>query len=1128
MTDQEPSERKSIITRLIEFSAGNRLLVIGLVAAAVGYAVYAMKNIRLDAIPDLSDTQVIVYTKWDRSPDILEDQVTYPIITALLGAPKVKAIRGFSDFGFSYVYVIFQDGTDIYWARSRVLEYLQKLSGNLPSGVTPQLGPDATGVGWVFQYALVDSSGKHSLADLRSYQDWNLRYALQSVPGVAEVAGIGGFQRQYQVTIDPAQLQSYGLSVVEVADAIRKSNNEVGGRLIEWSGREYMVRGRGYVKDTAALGDVVVKTGKSGTPVLLGDVATIQTGPQMRRGVSDLNGNGDTVGGVVVMRHGENALNVIKRVKAKLEEMKQSMPEGVEAVITYDRSDLIQKAINNLREELLVEMLIVSLVILLFLWHLPSALVPIITIPVSVILCFIPMYVLGLSSNIMSLAGIAISIGVLVDGAIVEVENAYKKLEQWQEGGRKGDFHKVRLQALLEVGPSVFFSLLVIAVAFLPVFTLVDQEGRLFKPLAYTKTLAIGLAALLAVTLDPAVRMLFVRMDPFSFRPRWLAGLFTSLCVGTYHKEEKHPISRVLFWLYEKPCRLVLRWPKTVIFLALALVASTVPIYLKLGSEFMPPLNEGTILYMPTTLPGISVTEAQRLMETQDRIIRSFPEVVSVFGKAGRIDSSTDPAPFSMMETTIVLKPSDEWRAKPRVFSAWPKPLRAVLGHLWPEHISWEELTDEMDKTLQIPGNVNAWTMPIKGRIDMLTTGVRTPIGIKIFGANLDEIQRIGEQIETTLRAVPGTRSVFAERASGGYFVDITPDRKALARYGLTVDDLQGVITTAIGGENITATVEGRERYSINLRYPRDLRANLDQLQRVLVTARNVGGGSDVMQIPMSELAEISLVNGPAMIRDENGMLAGYVYVDISGRDIGGYVAEAKQAVDKQVKRPTGYTLTWSGQYENMMRVRERLKVVIPVTILLIFLLLYMNTQSAFKALVVMLAVPFSVVGAVWLMYLLGYNISIAAWVGMIALMGLDAETGVFMLLFLDLSYAEAKAKGLLRNLADLKEAIIHGAVKRVRPKMMTVAAASMGLMPIMWSAGTGADLMKRVAAPMVGGLFTSFLMELLVYPAIFLLWRSRQLKSEPIPVMSDGAEQKDEPLADAPSPTEEPAGASA
>lgn len=1116
MTDLEQTERKTIITRLIEFSAGNRLLVIGLVVAAVGYAVYAMKNIRLDAIPDLSDTQVIVYTKWDRSPDILEDQVTYPIITALLGAPKVKAIRGFSDFGFSYVYVIFQDGTDIYWARSRVLEYLQKLSGNLPAGVTPQLGPDATGVGWVFQYALVDKSGKHSLADLRSYQDWYLRYSLQSVPGVAEVAGIGGFQKQYQVTIDPAQLQSYGLSVMDVADAIRKSNNEVGGRLIEWSGREYMVRGRGYVKDTAALGDVVVKTGKAGTPVLLGDVATIQTGPQMRRGVSDLNGNGDTVGGVVVMRHGENALNVIKRVKAKLEELKPSMPEGVEAVITYDRSDLIQKAINNLREELLIEMLIVSLVILLFLWHIPSAIVPIITIPVSVILCFIPMYMLGLSSNIMSLAGIAISIGVLVDGAIVEVENAYKKLELWQEGGRQGDFHKVRLQALMEVGPSVFFSLLVIAVAFLPVFTLVDQEGRLFKPLAYTKTLAIGLAALLAVTLDPAVRMLFVRMDPFSFRPRWLARIVSSVFVGTYHKEEKHPVSRILFWLYEKPCRLVLRFPKTVIFLAIAIVVSTIPVYLKLGSEFMPPLNEGTILYMPTTMPGISVTEAQRLMETQDRIIRSFPEVVSVFGKAGRIDSSTDPAPFSMMETTVVLKPSDEWRLKSRFFSSWPKPLRVILGHIWPEHISWEELTDEMDKALQIPGNVNAWTMPIKGRIDMLSTGVRTPIGIKIFGSSLDEIQRIGEQIETTLRAVPGTRSVFAERASGGYFVDITPDRKALARYGLTIDDLQGVIMTAIGGENITTTIEGRERYSINLRYPRDLRADLDQLQRVLVTARNMAGGSDaasssvmkggaagngsgVIQIPMSELAEISLVNGPAMIRDENGMLAGYVYVDITGRDIGGYVEEAKQAVDKHVKRPTGYSLTWSGQYENMMRVRERLKVVIPVTILLIFLLLYMNTQSAFKSLVVMLAVPFSVVGAVWLMYLLGYNISIAAWVGMIALMGLDAETGVFMLLFLDLSFEDAKRKGLLRNLADLKEAVIHGAVKRIRPKMMTVAAASMGLMPIMWSVGAGADLMKRVAAPMVGGLFTSFLMELLVYPAIYLLWRSRQLKPEPV-----------------------------
>ena len=662
----------------------------------------------------------------------------------------------------------------------------------------------------------------------------------------------------------------------------------------------------------------------------------------------------------------------------------------------------------------------------------------------------------------------------------------------------------MRLEALLEVGPSVFFSLLVIAVAFLPVFTLVDQEGRLFKPLAYTKTLAIALAALLAVTLDPAVRMLFTRMEPFRFRPRWLAGLCTSVLVGKYYREELHPVSRILFWLYERPCRWVLRHPKTVIALALALVATTVPVYVRLGSEFMPPLNEGTILYMPTTLPGLSVTEAQRLMETQDRILRTFPEVVSVWGKAGRIDSSTDPAPFSMMETTVVLKPPAEWRAKPRFFSTWPQPFRVLLGHLWPEHLSRDELVGEMDRALQIPGSVNAWTMPIKGRIDMLSTGVRTPIGIKIFGASLDEIQRVGERIESILRTVPGTRSVFAERASGGFFVDITPDRQALARYGLTVDDVQGVIMSAIGGENITTTLEGRERYSINLRYPRDLRADLDQLRRVLVPARRAGAGGmgagaaassgGVVQVPLGELAGLTLVNGPAMIRDENGMLAGYVYVDIAGRDVGGYVADAKRAVQAQVKLPTGYSLTWSGQYENMLRVRERLKVIIPITVLLIFLLLYLNTQSAFKALVVMLAVPFSVVGAVWLMYLLGYNISIAAWVGMIALMGLDAETGVFMLLFLDLSHDAARRDGKLNTVTELHEAIIHGAVKRVRPKLMTVMAASMGLMPILWSAGTGADMMKRVAAPMVGGLFTSFVLELLVYPAIYLLWKQRSL----------------------------------
>ncbi len=1043
------------------------MLVIMLMAAAVAGAVYAMKNIRLDAIPDLSDTQVIVFTKWDRSPDIVEDQVTYPIISALLGAPKVKAIRGFSDFGFSYVYVIFQDGTDIYWARSRVLEYLQKISGTLPAGTNPELGPDATGVGWVFQYALVDKSGKHSLADLRSYQDWNLRYALQSVPGVSEVAGLGGFQKQYQVTVDPVKLQAYGLGMMEIADAIKRSNNEIGARLIEWSGREFMVRARGYITKTDDLGEVVVKASKTGTPVLLRDVADVALGPQLRRGVADLDGDGDVVGGIVVMRHGENALNVIEAIKAKLVELKPSLPEGVEVKTTYDRSELIQESIHGLKHDLLLEMIIVSVVILFFLWHIPSALVPILTIPISVALAFIPMYFMGISSNIMSLTGIAISIGVLVDGAIVEVENAYKKLERWREKGGSGDFHAVRLEALMEVGPSVFFSLLVIAVAFLPVFTLVEQEGRLFKPLAYTKTLAMALAALLAVTLDPAVRMLFTRMEPFKFRFRPLAWLFNAVAVGKYYPEEKHPVSRVLFWLYEGPCRLVLRWPKTVIAVAVLVVATTVPVYLKLGSEFMPPLNEGTILYMPTTMPGLSVTEAARLLQLQDRMLKTFPEVESVHGKAGRADTATDPAPFSMMETVVQLKPKSQWRPG----------------------MTWEKLIAEMDAAIQIPGNVNSWTMPIRGRIDMLTTGVRTPVGIKILGANLDEIQRLGEQVEKILRNITGTRSVFAERAAGGFFVDIEPKREALARHGLTIDDVHGVLMSALGGETITTTIEGRERYTINLRYPRDLRGELDQLERVLV--KTMMG----RQVPLVELADIKLANGPAMIRDENGMLAGYVYVDITGRDIGGYVEEAKRAVEAQLKRPTGYHLVWSGQYENMLRVRERLKVVLPLTIALIFLLLYANTKSAFKTLVVMLAVPFSLVGAVWLLWWLGYNISIAVWVGMIALMGLDAETGVFMLLFLDLSYDEAKRTGKLRNLADLHEAIIHGAVKRIRPKLMTVAAAAMGLMPIMWSIGTGSDVMKRIAAPMIGGLFTSFAMELLVYPAIYLLWRRRELK---------------------------------
>ncbi len=1076
-----------MIKRLIQFSAHNRGIVIGIITVVVLYAVYAIRHIQLDAIPDLSDTQVIVYSKWDRSPDIIEDQVTYPIISALLGAPSVKAIRGYSDFGFSYVYVIFTDKTDIYWARSRVVEYLSKIQGSLPQGVKMEIGPDATGVGWVFQYVLLDKDGKHDISRLRSFQDWDLKYAIQSVPGVAEVASVGGFEKQYQVIVNPARLQTYRLSLLDVAEAIKRNNNETGGRLIEWSGKEFMVRSRGYIRSVEDLKKIMVKESQ-GSPVFLEDVSTVTLGPQLRRGLADFNGLGDVVGGIVVIRHKENALSVIDRVKQKIEDIRPSLPEGVDIVTVYDRSRLIMESIENLRDELIMEMIIVSLVILLFLWHFPSAIVPIITIPISVTIAFIPMYLAGISSNIMSLAGIAISIGVLVDGAIVEVENAYKKIELWIENGRQGDFHQVRLQALMEVGPSVFFSLLVIAVSFLPVFTLVDQEGRLFTPLAWTKTLAISIASLLAVTLDPAVRMLFTRVSPFTFRPGFISGIVNTITVGTYYTEERHPISRLLFMCYEKPCRWVLRHPKGVIAAAIVVVMISVPVYFRLGSEFMPPLNEGTILYMPTTLPGISVTEAGNLLVMQDRILKGFPEVETVFGKAGRADTSTDPAPFSMMETTVQLKPKEQWRAKDQWYSSWaPDGLKAILRHVWPDRISYEELIGLMDKELQIPGNTNAWTMPIKGRIDMLSTGVRTPIGIKVLGSDLNQIEKIGQHIETLLKDVQGTRSIFAERVGGGYYVDFVPKREALARFGLGIDDLQMTISSAVGGETVSTTIEGRHRYSINLRYPRELRSDIDDLERVLVTTK------DGVQVPIKELADITINYGPAMIRDENGRLAGYVYVDIKDRDVGSYVKEAKGLVSTSVKLPAGYTILWSGQYENIERVTERLKVVVPITLFLIFFLLYMNTKSAFKTCVVMLAVPFSVVGAVWLMYVLGYHISIAAWVGMIALMGLDAETGVFMLLFLDLSYNEAKNKGL-KSLDDLKEAIVHGAVRRIRPKIMTVMAAAMGLMPIMWSMGTGADVMKRIAAPMVGGLFTSFIMELLVYPAIYLLWKKREI----------------------------------
>ena len=1076
-----------MIERIIEFSARNKFLVLLLTGVALLGALWAVRHVPLDAIPDLSDTQVIVYSRWDRSPDIIEDQVTYPIVTALLGAPHVKAIRGFSDFGFSYVYVIFQDGTDLYWARSRVLEYLSKILPRLPDGVRTELGPDATSVGWVYQYALVDRSGRHDLAELRSLQDWYLRYHLQAVPGVAEVAAVGGFVKQYQVNVDPNLLVAYDVPLPEVVAAIRKGNNEVGGRLLEFAGAEYMVRGRGYVRTPEDLEQIVVRADpRTGTPILVRQLAHVSLGPDIRRGVADLDGEGDTVGGIVIMRHGENALAVIERVKARLEELRPSLPEGVEIVTTYDRSGLIHRAIDTLLHALREEMLIVSAVILLFLWHVPSAIVPIVTIPVSVFLAFIPLYFMGLTSNIMSLAGIAISIGVLVDGAIVEVENAYKRLEEWIAGGRKGDFHAVRLQALKEVGPSVFFSLLVIAIAFLPIFTLVDQEGRLFKPLAWSKNLAMAIAAILAVTLDPAMRMLFTRVDPIRVRPRWLGAVVNTVAVGTYYPEARHPISRVLFAVYEPVCRWVLRHRVLTVVLAAALTLSTVPVYLRLGSEFMPPLNEGAFLYMPTALPGMSVTEAQRILQIQDRVLRTFPEVERVFGKAGRADTPTDPAPFSMVETTVLLRPESEWRTVPRWWSDEPAPMRWLFGWITPDRITFEELQDAMDRALRFPGIPNIWTMPIKNRIDMLSTGVRTPIGIKVLGPDLGVIQHIGEKLEGVFRDIPGTRNVLAERTAGGYYVDFDLRRDALARYGLSVEDAQMIITSAIGGETVTTTVEGRERYPVNVRYARDFRDDIPRLERVLVPTPSG------MHVPMAQLANIRRLEGPAMIRNENGQLAGYVYVDMAGRDMGRYVDEAKQRVRERVQLPAGYTLLWSGQYENLARVRERLKVVLPLTILLIALLLYVNTKSGVKTGIVLLAVPFSLIGAVWLLYLLGYNTSIAVWVGMIALMGLDAETGVFMLLFLDLAYDERVRQGRMRTEADLEEAIVHGAVRRVRPKLMTVTAAFMGLLPIMWSVGTGSDVMKRIAAPMVGGLVTSFLLELLVYPAVYAMWKWR------------------------------------
>ena len=1083
-----------MINAIIELSARNKTIVFIAIAAAVMGGLWSMRTVPLDALPDMSDTQVIVYSRWDRSPDIMEDQVTYPLVTAMLGAPKVKDVRGFSDFGYSYVYIIFDEGTDIYWARSRTLEYLSNVLPRLPQGVQTELGPDATGIGWVFEYALIDTTGKQSLADLRSYQDWYLRYYLKSVPGVAEVAPLGGFVRQYQVNVDPNKLQSFNIPISKVVAAVRAGNNDVGGRLVEFSGAEYMVRGRGYAQSTGDIGKIVLAKSASGVPILISDVGDVTLGPDIRRGVADWNGTGETVAGIVIMRQGENALEVIQRVKQKLKDVEGGFPPGVKVVTAYDRSELILRSIENLKHTLIEELIIVAIVIMIFLWHIPSATIPIVTIPVAVIIAFIPMKMMGLTSNIMSLGGIAIAVGAMVDAAIVVVEQTHKKLEEWERTGRKQDYHRVVIDAVKEVGGPSFFALLVIAVAFLPVLTLEAQEGRLFKPLAYTKTFSMIIAAVLAITLDPAMRLLFTHMKNYEFRPRWLARVTNAVLVGTIHSEETHPISKILIKLYAPVCELALRWKWFVIAGAVALVVITVPVFERLGSEFMPPLDEGSLLYMPSTLPGISVTKAQELMQVQDRIIKQFPEVSTVLGKAGRAESSTDPAPFSMMETVIVLKPETEWRKVDTWYSSWaPKWAKGIFRRFTPDHISTDQLVEEMNQALKIPGTSNAWTMPIKARVDMLTTGIRTPVGIKIYGADIKKIEDLGTLIEALLPKVQGTRSVFSERTSGGYFLDFKWNRDALARYGFSVEDANDVVMSAIGGENVTTTIEGRERYPVNVRYMRDYRSDPDALRRVLVPAMD-----GQTQVPLAQLADIQVVSGPAMLRDENGMLNGYVYVDVAGRDIGSYVEEAKQVVRDKVKLPSGYSFAWSGQYEAMQRVRDKLIVVLPLTIFLIVMLLYLNTKSMTKTLIIILAVPFSAVGAIWFLHFLGYNMSIGVWVGLIALMGVDAETGVFMMLYLDLAHDQAKAEGKLRSLGDLQAAIMHGAVKRIRPKFMTVATMFMGLIPIMWSVGTGADVMKRIAAPMIGGIFTSFLLELVVYPAIYEVWKwNFELKKE-------------------------------
>lgn len=1050
-----------MIGKIIEASARNKFVVFLFVFFAIVWGYWTLTNTPLDAIPDLSDTQVIIYTEWPgRSPDLVEDQITYPITSTLLAAPQVQAVRGFSFLGSSFIYVIFEEGTNIYWARSRILEYLQAVKNKIPADVNPVLGPDATSLGWGFSYAIVDENKQLDLAQLRSLQDYLVKLGLESVQGVSQVASVGGFVNQYQITVDPNRLSAYNIPITKVMEAVRKSNRDVEGRVLEFSGAEYMVRGRGYIQSVRDLENVAVGAGPQGTPIYLKDIARIQLGPEIRRGLAELDGKGEVAGGIVIVRFGENVLNVIERVKDKIKnDIAPSLPKGVKIVPTYDRSDLINRSIATLKEEILKLAVAVSVVCMVFLFHLPSALVVIITLPIAIIISFICMYYLGVTSNIMSLSGIAIAIGAMVDASIIMVENAHKKLEDWENQGSPGSRTDVIIAAAREVGPSLFFSLLVITVGFLPVFTLQSQAGRLFKPLAYTKTFAMLFSSFLAVTLTPVLMTLFIR--------------------GKIRPEEKNPISRFLHRIYEPVVHGVLRFRKTVIVVALIIMVVTVYPFMKLGSEFMPPLYEGSLFYMPVTMPGASVSEAARLLQMQDELLMKIPEVAQVFGKAGRAETATDPAPLEMFETVINLKPESQWR----------------------KGMTVEKIKDEMNDALNIPGVANSFTMPIKARIDMLATGIRTPVGIKILGPNLEEIEKIGIALERHLRDIPGTRSVYAERVATGYFLDVVINRESIARYGLTVDDVNDVIQTAIGGMNLTTTVEGRARYPVNVRYPRELRNDVDKLKRILVPVMAqanpapapMASSGNILQVPLGELADFRILRGATAIKSEEGLLTSYVYIDIAGRDIGGYVDEARQKA-AALKMPEGYRLVWSGEYEYILKTHERLKLIIPFTLLIIFILLYFNTHSVTKTAIVFLAVPFSLVGSFWLLYLLNYNMSIAVWVGIIALAGLDAETGVVMLLYLDLAYEKWKKEGQLNTRADLHDAIMSGAVKRIRPKIMTVCVILAGLIPILFSTGAGADVMKRIAAPMVGGVISSTILELMIYPAIYMIWRGRGL----------------------------------